>query len=182
VGQESAKAVTFGKNGGMATSDKVEHTPDGRYIVAHGRKWRATDPGIPKALATELVAELMTARRAVCTDPASARARVQDAKAALGERGEFWWDQPSQEGTRSRLAATIRTLLRHRAADSTICPSDAARVVGGHHWRELMDSAREVVIALHRDGTLHVSQHGQNIDPASATGPIRLGRGPTFDG
>ncbi|WP_278258532.1 hypothetical protein [Nocardioides convexus] len=25
-----------------------EHTPDGRYVVVEGRRWRATDPAIPE--------------------------------------------------------------------------------------------------------------------------------------
>ncbi|WP_226902050.1 ParB/Srx family N-terminal domain-containing protein [Phycicoccus mangrovi] len=27
--------------------DDVERTHDGRYVVVDGRRWRATDPGIP---------------------------------------------------------------------------------------------------------------------------------------
>ena len=29
-----------------------EHTPDGRYIVVNGRRWRATDPEIPDDVPT----------------------------------------------------------------------------------------------------------------------------------
>ncbi|MCW2621243.1 MAG: hypothetical protein JWL64_845, partial [Frankiales bacterium] len=65
-----------------------EATDDGRYLIVDGRRWRATDPAIPDALRKELVAELMSARRGVRDDPAEARPRVQDAKIALGERGE----------------------------------------------------------------------------------------------
>lgn len=165
----------------MADSDSVERTLDGRHVVVRGGKWRASDPGIPDALAAELIAELMAARRAMSVDPLFARARVRDAKRALGEVGEPWWDPPSQDGTTARLAATMRTLLRHRAPDSTICPSDAARVVGGPGWRGLMESAREVAAALLDEGTLRVSQHGEDVNPMSAIGPIRLGRGPKFD-
>lgn len=74
----------------------LERTLDGRYVVVDGRRWRASDPGIPEALRQELVDELMAARRAVgaakrADDPTSeaeARDRVQAAKVALGERGE----------------------------------------------------------------------------------------------
>ena len=149
-----------------------ERTPDGRHIIVNGRRWRASDPGIPEKLRAELVAELMAARRLVRTDEAHARPRVQDAKVALGERGEEWWS-PTEEGWRVRLAATIRALLRHRDG-STICPSDAARVVGGDDWRELMPLAREVAAALAADGVIRVQQKGVDVDPAAATGPIRL--------
>ncbi len=149
-----------------------ERTEDGRYIVVDGRRWRASDPAIPDALRAELVAELMDARRLVRTDPATARPRVQDAKVALGERGEPWWE-PTDEGRRVRLAAAIRALLKHRDG-STICPSDAARVVGGEGWRDLMGLAREVVGELAAQGQIRVQQKGVDVDPATAKGPIRL--------
>ena len=78
-----------------------EKTPDGRYVIIDGRRWRATDPSVPEERRQELVNELMAARRAVgaakrADDPAAekaARARVHAAKVALGERGEPWWER-----------------------------------------------------------------------------------------
>ena len=165
-----------------------ERTPDGRYLVVGGRRWRASDPGIPDPLRTELVAELMAARRAVKdaageeVATAAARRRVQDAKVALGERGEAWWEPGTEEGRRERLASAVRALLRHRKPESTICPSDAARVTGGEGWRELMDAARDVAAALAADGVVEVRQHGERVDPATATGALRLARGPDWSG
>jgi hypothetical protein len=159
--------------------DAQEHTPDGHDRIVAGRRWQATDPGIPEKLRKELVAELMDARREVRTDPGAARPRVQDAKLALGERGEPWWE-PSADGQRIRLAAAIRTLLRHRRPDATICPSDVARVVGGAGWRDLMDAARAVATELAGAKVLTVRQGGAEVDPATATGPIRLARGPRW--
>jgi hypothetical protein len=83
----------------------VEHTPDGRYVVVDGRRWRATDPQIPEDVAALLRQELMSARRAVgaalrAADPAAERAardRVQRTKVALGERGTPWWEQTDAE-------------------------------------------------------------------------------------
>ncbi|MEA5360082.1 hypothetical protein VA596_11085 [Amycolatopsis sp., V23-08] len=80
-----------------------EHTPDGRFIVVNGRRWRATDPEIPDDVRDRLQKHLMAARRAVGAagddDDARARARerVQLAKVALGERGEPWWEQTSAQ-------------------------------------------------------------------------------------
>lgn len=79
-----------------------ERTPDGRYIVVDGRRWRASDPGLPEERRSELVAELMSARRAVgaakraadADAERAARARVHAAKVALGERGTPWWVEP----------------------------------------------------------------------------------------
>ncbi|MDQ3457204.1 MAG: DUF3253 domain-containing protein, partial [Actinomycetota bacterium] len=36
----------------------------------------------------------------------------------------------------ARLESAVRTLLAAREAGRTICPSDAARVVGGERWRD----------------------------------------------
>jgi hypothetical protein len=163
----------------MSQGDDANKTPDGRYLLVSGRRWRASDPAIPEPLRQELVNELMAARRLVRTDPGAARPRVQDAKAALGERGDPWWE-PTPEGQRVRLAAAMRTLLRHRRPEATICPSDAARVVGGEAWRELMDTAREVAAELARQGTIVVRQRGADVDVATAVGPIRLARGPEW--
>ena len=79
-----------------------ERTPDGRYIVVNGRRWRASDPGLAPERRQELVDELMDARRAVgaakrAEDPVAERAardRVHAAKVALGERGTPWWEEP----------------------------------------------------------------------------------------
>ena len=77
-----------------------ERTPDGRYIVVDGRRWRASDPRLPEERRQALVDELMSARRAVAAakrgaDPEAerrARDRVHAAKVALGERGPPWWE------------------------------------------------------------------------------------------
>lgn len=156
-----------------STDAGVEHTEDGHYVVVRGRRWRATDPSIPETLRAELVSALMTGRRLVKTEGDAARVMVNDAKIALGERGDPWW-APTREGTRDRLAATIRTLLRSRGHGS-ICPSDAARVAGGEKWRDLMSTAREVAFELRDEGVVAVTQRGQRITGSTeATGPIRL--------
>jgi hypothetical protein len=161
---------------GAVPKPEAELTSDGRYLVIAGRRWRAADPAIPESLRAELVAELMAARRGVRIDPANARPRVMDAKVALGERGDPWWE-PTPRGQRTRLAATIRALLQHRSPEATICPSDAARVVGGPSWPDLMDEARAVAAELALRQVIVVRQHGEEVDLAGAVGPVRLGRG-----
>lgn len=74
-------------------------TPDGRYLVVRGRLWRTSNPTLAPEHRDALVHRLMDARRAVKTALASgdatalaaARAQVDDAKHALGERGPVWW-------------------------------------------------------------------------------------------
>ncbi|MGZ3113565.1 hypothetical protein [Streptomyces sp. H62] len=85
-----------------------DRTPDGRFVVVRGRKWRATDPSVPEEAAFRLRRHLMSARRAVRSattagDPGAerhARARVHRAKIALGERGTPWWEQSEDERRR----------------------------------------------------------------------------------
>ena len=158
-------------------------TTDARWIVVGGRRWRATDPEIPDAFRAELVDELMSARRAVGAagragndvDVASARARVNDAKVALGERGEPWWEYPSDRGRRDRIGATMRALARHRGPDRTICPSDVARAIGGTQWRAMMPLVRAVASELAVAGGVEVLQKSVVVDPAGSwSGPIRI--------
>jgi hypothetical protein len=74
-------------------------TPDGRYFVVRGRLWRCADPALDPDTRAALTRELMAARRAKgvamrAGDAAgreAARARVDAAKHALGERGPVWW-------------------------------------------------------------------------------------------
>jgi hypothetical protein len=89
-----------------APPQDVPVTPDGRYIVVRGRLWRRTNPGLGEAERERLVRELMAARRAVrdAGDDAAARrearAGVDAAKRALGERGPPWWDDGAPDYTR----------------------------------------------------------------------------------
>ena len=162
-------------------NDGPERTEDGHYIVVKGRRWRATDPAVPDTLRRELTAELMRARRAVGAGHEHARSWVQDAKVALGERGEPWWQQPSPEGRRQRAACAVRALLRHREG-KTICPSDVARIVGGASWRELMAEVREVAGELATEGVCEILQKGRVVDLRTARGPVRLAAGERLTG
>jgi hypothetical protein len=67
----------------------------------------------------------------------------------------------------------ILHLLGRRDPGKTICPSEAARALGGH---EHMALVREAAAALRERGELTVTQRGRPVDPATARGPIRLGR------
>jgi hypothetical protein len=92
-------------------------TPDGRWIVVDGRRWRAADPELPEEVRARLLHHLGTARSAVRTaqradDQAAvtaARARVGAAKRGLGERGTPWWEQDS-DARRERWTAALAEL------------------------------------------------------------------------
>jgi len=162
-------------------TDDERVTGDGHWIVIDGRRWRATDPNLDPRFRSELVAELMQARRdvgAARSEAAvkAARRRVQRAKVALGERGEPWWES-TPSGRRARYAAVTTALADHRAPGGTICPSDVARAVGGAGWRRQLDAVREVARDLARAGEVDVVQRGEVVDPDGPwRGPVRIRR------
>jgi hypothetical protein len=90
-------------------------TPDGRYLIVDGQLWRTTNPHLSDEQESELVTELMSARRAVQAALKSddkqaeraARTRVHKAKVGLGERGPVWWE----DGVRTIIVAAPRTRL-----------------------------------------------------------------------
>lgn len=75
-----------------------------------------------------------------------------------------------------RLEQTILDLLAARRPGATICPSDAARAVGGDDWRPLMDDARSAAQRLVDAGRVEITQHGVVVDLATARGPVRIRR------
>ena len=86
-------------------AEAYPRTPDGRYFVVRGRLWRATSPGLAPADRDALVKSLMAARRAArdagdAADRLAARAAVDAAKVALGERGPVWWDDGAPDQNR----------------------------------------------------------------------------------
>lgn len=92
-------------------AQEPERTPDGRYLVIDGRRWRATDPAIPEARRQELVDTLMAWRRDVrrtrgTPEETVSRAGVDAAKVALGERGDPWWEQTDAQ-RRARWTAEV---------------------------------------------------------------------------
>jgi hypothetical protein len=89
-------------------TDAYPVTPDGRYFVVRGRLWRRANPALDADTRAALVRELMAARRAKGQamrdgDRAlreKARARVDAAKHALGERGPVWWEDGAPDFNR----------------------------------------------------------------------------------
>jgi hypothetical protein len=76
------------------------------------------------------------------------------------------------------LEAAILELLVERGREKTICPSEAAKVVGGlesrRDWEGLMEPARAAARRLVAAGKVVITQHGNVVDPYTAKGPIRL--------
>ena len=78
--------------------------------------------------------------------------------------------------TDESLEQTILDLLDARASSATICPSEAARAVGGEAWRDLMEPAREAARRLVARDEVEITQGGHVVDPSRAKGPIRIRR------
>ena len=81
------------------------------------------------------------------------------------------------------LEAAILTLLAERGRDKTICPSEAAKAVGGklaagkparRDWEGLMEPARAAARRLVAAGRIVITQGGRVVDPSTAKGAIRL--------
>ena len=89
-------------------------TPDGRYFVVRGRLWRCTNPELSSEQRKYWTAVLMRARRAKgiamrAGDEAAreaARQQVDEAKIALGERGQPWWGDGAPDWNRHMAKST----------------------------------------------------------------------------
>ena len=89
-------------------------TPDGRYLIVRGRLWRTSNPHLDPVHRQALVNALMAARRAVgaakrsddSAAMADARAQVDAAKQALGERGAVWWTDGAPDLNRHMVHTT----------------------------------------------------------------------------
>lgn len=126
------------------TTDEHDHA---RFITIDGRRWRRTDPAIPDRLRDALVDELMAARRSLRgarktpDHERAARARVDTAKRALGERGPEWWLPATEAAVTARLDALVRALANASATwsrEELIAASHADELPNG---RDLTDAA-----------------------------------------
>jgi hypothetical protein len=81
------------------------------------------------------------------------------------------------DDTDRRLEESIQQLLGQRGRGKTICPSEAARAVGGDDtWRDLMEPARRAARRLVAAGEVEITQGGRVVDPSTARGAIRIRR------
>lgn len=98
----------------MADPHRYPTTPDGRYFVVAGRLWRTSNPALPPDERQRLVDALMLARRQVGAAKRAgdgeaerrARAAVDAAKRALGERGPVWWTDGAPDFNRKMVVNT----------------------------------------------------------------------------
>ncbi|TAJ32764.1 DUF3253 domain-containing protein [Bosea sp. (in: a-proteobacteria)] len=75
------------------------------------------------------------------------------------------------------LETAMLRLVTERGAGKTVCPSEAARAVGGDHpdgWGPLMQPARKVAVRLMKEGRLVITRKGRPVDPDDFRGVYRL--------
>jgi hypothetical protein len=152
--------------------------PNVQFLTVDGRRWRRSDPTIPESFRQQLVNELMSARRAVAAagnarDLKRARRRVHNAKLALGERGRAWSLEPSTAARNLRIDAAILAVLHGRNKGGSICPSEAAHVVGGKSWRALMDDVRTRASMLSTKRRIRITRRGHTVVGHPTTGLLR---------
>jgi hypothetical protein len=76
---------------------------------------------------------------------------------------------------RGEAERAILDLLARRDPGTTICPSDAARAMGGDDgFRPLMPVVRDAARKLVAEGRIEVTQRGRPVDLDGARGAIRL--------
>ncbi len=168
----------------VVQSEQCTTTPGSEEVAFRGTTARAS----PGASQGEM------SRNGKHAQPASKPCVVCGREITWRKKWEQTWDEvrycsdgcrkrgrsPVAAGEDAALEAAILQLLSERGAGKTICPSEAARRVGGDtdrtQWEPLMEPARAAARRLHAAGKLVVTQGGHPVDPSHAKGPIRLKR------
>lgn len=111
--------------------------------------------------------------------------RVCGRTIAWRKRWEKVWDEVTtcSDACRKKrrglntLGRQLEELILELAGErhpKSICPSDVARQHDPDGWRDLMDPTREAARRLVARGLIAITQGGQEGDPSTAKGPIRL--------
>ncbi len=75
------------------------------------------------------------------------------------------------------IETVLLRLARERGHEKTLCPSEAARELGGPHpdgWGPLMIPVRRVAVRLAQEGRLVITRKGKPVDPADFKGVYRV--------
>jgi hypothetical protein len=76
------------------------------------------------------------------------------------------------------IEQAILELVARRGEGKTICPSEAARALGGHQpegWGPLMKPVRAAAVRLAKQGRIAILRKGRAVDPDDFKGVYRLG-------
>ncbi|WP_279388328.1 DUF3253 domain-containing protein [Rhodothalassium salexigens] len=81
-------------------------------------------------------------------------------------------DTPTE---RDRIDTMLVRLVNERGPTRSICPSEAAKALGGDDWRPWLKPVRARAQVLAAAGRLRILRKGKAVaDPASVKGVIRL--------
>ncbi len=70
--------------------------------------------------------------------------------------------------------AAILRLTSERGPDKSICPTDAARLLGGEQWRAQLGRVRAAAVSLARAGRIEILRKGRPVELHAVRGVIRL--------
>lgn len=76
-----------------------------------------------------------------------------------------------------QIEETILRLAGARSEGRTICPSEAARALGGDKpegWGPLMQPIRKVAVSMMKQGRIVITRKGRPVDPDDFKGVYRL--------
>jgi hypothetical protein len=82
---------------------------------------------------------------------------------------------PAPADTRPPGAEEAILSLIGQRAGKTICPTEAARLVGGEAWRRALPLIRQTAVHLARTGQIAIYRHNKPVDPGAFKGVYRLG-------
>ena len=72
------------------------------------------------------------------------------------------------------ILTTILSVATQRGTDKSTCPSEIARTLFPNDWRKHMKDVVDVVIDLHNQGKVVITQKGIPINVNHIKGPIRI--------
>ena len=82
-----------------------------------------------------------------------------------------------EDSLAERVRDCVMELLVERGPGRSICPSEAAHLLGvrmGCHWQDLMRPVRTVAAGMVEDGLVEAIQHETVVDIKIVRGPVRL--------
>ena len=86
---------------------------------------------------------------------------------------------PNEAPSSAEIEAAMLKLIAQRGENASACPSEVARALASHTWRELMPQVREAAVRLRGQGLLDISQSGVSVTPDQGLrGPIRIRQRP----
>lgn len=78
---------------------------------------------------------------------------------------------------REEIEHVLLALVRERAPERSVCPSEVARALAGDDpqaWSRLMPAVRRAAVRLMKEGRIVITRKGRPVDPDDFRGVYRL--------